>query len=167
MVLSIVFKLRYFGLCFRQITHTDTIITIRRIYFRSVCHYAHTYSPLFITLFCFFPNHFLSLFLNVIPNSFTMSILMCIALPEYVNIDDCWQVSRAANNSIVPDPVRFPSGLLSISRKLHSQNLKFGIYTAAHQFTCQHRPGSWQMESIDSQSYCDFEIDYLKVSVSC
>src|SRR6516164_11053865 len=27
---------------------------------------------------------------------------------EYVNIDDCWQVSRDSNANIVPDPQRFP-----------------------------------------------------------
>src|SRR5215468_2350924 len=30
---------------------------------------------------------------------------------EYVNIDDCWQVSRDASANIVPDPQRFPHGM--------------------------------------------------------
>ena len=30
---------------------------------------------------------------------------------QYVNIDDCWQVSRDASGTIVADPVRFPSGI--------------------------------------------------------
>jgi alpha-galactosidase len=30
---------------------------------------------------------------------------------QYVNIDDCWQVSRDAQGNIVADPARFPSGI--------------------------------------------------------
>ena len=29
---------------------------------------------------------------------------------QYVNIDDCWQVSRDAQGNIVADPQRFPHG---------------------------------------------------------
>ena len=32
----------------------------------------------------------------------------------YVNIDDCWQVSRDANANIVPDPQRFPHGMKAV-----------------------------------------------------
>ena len=39
----------------------------------------------------------------------------------------------------------------------------FGIYTAAHGTTCQSRPGSYLYERIDSRSYCEFGIDYLKI----
>ena len=34
---------------------------------------------------------------------------------------------------------------------------------AAHGSTCQGRPGSYEYEKIDSQSYCQFGIDYLKI----
>ena len=37
----------------------------------------------------------------------------------YVNIDDCWQVSRDANANIVADPQRFPHGMKAGGR-LHS-----------------------------------------------
>lgn len=36
------------------------------------------------------------------------------ALPRrytYVNLDDCWQSARDAGGRIVPDPLRFPSGM--------------------------------------------------------
>ncbi len=29
---------------------------------------------------------------------------------QYVNIDDCWQVSRDSAGNIVADPIRFPPG---------------------------------------------------------
>ena len=33
---------------------------------------------------------------------------------EYVNIDDCWQVSRDASGNIVADPQRFPHGMKAV-----------------------------------------------------
>ena len=39
---------------------------------------------------------------------------------EYVVIDDCWQVSRAENGNIVPDPARFPSGIKALADYVHS-----------------------------------------------
>src|SRR5271155_2355624 len=33
---------------------------------------------------------------------------------EYVNIDDCWQVSRDAQGNIVADPQRFPHGMKAV-----------------------------------------------------
>ena len=44
--------------------------------------------------------------------------------------------------------------------------MMFGIYTAAHGTTCQGRPGSYLYEEIDSSTYCDIGIDYLKASDS-
>eukprot|EP00051_Salpingoeca_urceolata_P033164 m.19286 g.19286 ORF g.19286 m.19286 type:complete len:914 (-) comp5913_c0_seq1:132-2873(-) len=82
---------------------------------------------------------------------------------KYVNIDDCWQVQRFANGSIIPDPVRFPSGMKALADYVHSKGLLFGLYTAAHEFTCQKRPGSWEHEAVDAQSYCEWGIDYIKI----
>jgi alpha-galactosidase len=39
----------------------------------------------------------------------------------------------------------------------------FGVYTAAHGSTCQGRPGSYLYEAVDSRSYCDAGVDYLKI----
>lgn len=42
--------------------------------------------------------------------------------------------------------------------------MKFGLYTAAHQYTCQKRPGSYKHEKVDAWTYCkDYTIDYLKI----
>src|SRR6201998_4571634 len=38
----------------------------------------------------------------------------------YVNIDDCWQVSRDANANIVVDPQRFPHGMKAGGGYVHS-----------------------------------------------
>ncbi|PYU86001.1 MAG: alpha-galactosidase, partial [Acidobacteria bacterium] len=34
---------------------------------------------------------------------------------QYVNIDDCWQVSRDPQGTIVADPQRFPSGMKALA----------------------------------------------------
>src|SRR5215467_4404328 len=48
---------------------------------------------------------------------------------QYVNIDDCWQVSRDAHGTIVADPKTFPSGIKALADYVHSKGLKLGIYT--------------------------------------
>ena len=60
---------------------------------------------------------------------------------QYVVIDDCWQVSRDADGSIVPDSKHFPSGMKALGDYIHSKGLKFGIYSDAGTGTCQNRPG--------------------------
>src|SRR5438477_10887971 len=46
----------------------------------------------------------------------------------YVNIDDCWQVSRDEKANIVVDPQRFPNGMKVGGEYIHSLGLKFGVY---------------------------------------
>src|SRR5258708_4784395 len=38
---------------------------------------------------------------------------------QYVNIDDCWQVSRDSNGNIVADPQRFPQGMHAAGNYIH------------------------------------------------
>jgi alpha-galactosidase len=81
---------------------------------------------------------------------------------EYVVIDDCWQVSRDADGSIVADEERFPSGMKALADYIHSRGLKFGIYSDAGTKTCAGRPGSKGHEAQDAQSYAAWGVDYLK-----
>src|SRR5215470_12299864 len=60
---------------------------------------------------------------------------------KYVVIDDCWQVSRDANGTIVVDRQRFPSGMKAVADYVHSLGLQFGIYSDAGSKTCAGRPG--------------------------
>src|SRR3989442_5901097 len=46
---------------------------------------------------------------------------------QFVNIDDCWQVSRAADGSILVDPERFSNGMKPLADYVHSKGLKFGV----------------------------------------
>jgi alpha-galactosidase len=81
---------------------------------------------------------------------------------NYVNIDDCWQVSRDANGNIVEDKTRFPSGMKALADYIHSKGLKFGVYSDAGEYTCQHRPGGLNHEKSDANSYASWGVDYLK-----
>jgi alpha-galactosidase len=81
---------------------------------------------------------------------------------QYVVIDDCWQVARANNGSIVPDPQRFPSGMRTLADYVHAKGLKFGLYSDAGSRTCQGRPGSNGYETEDARQYAAWGVDYLK-----
>jgi len=81
---------------------------------------------------------------------------------QYVVIDDCWQVNRDANGNIVADPQRFPDGIKAVADYVHSQGLKFGIYSDAGTGTCENRPGSRGYEFQDARQYAAWGVDYLK-----
>ncbi|CAB9502349.1 Probable alpha-galactosidase B [Seminavis robusta] len=82
---------------------------------------------------------------------------------EYINLDDCWQLRRDMNTGqIVEDRDKFPSGMTALGDYIHSKGLKFGLYSDAGLMTCQQRPGSLGVESIDAQTYADFGCDFLK-----
>ena len=76
-------------------------------------------------------------------------------------IDD-WQVSRDTNGNIVPDPQRFPAGIKALSDYVHTQGLKFGIYSDAGTGTCENRSGSRGYEFQDARQYAAWGVDYLK-----
>src|ERR1700689_63790 len=81
---------------------------------------------------------------------------------EYVNIDDCWQVSRDASGNIVIDTQRFPHGMKSLGDYIHSLGLKFGVYSDAGSMTCAGRPGGLGHEYQDAIQYRRWGVDYLK-----
>src|SRR5882672_3354342 len=81
---------------------------------------------------------------------------------QYVVIDDCWQVTRDENGNIVADPHRFPLGIKALADYVHSQELKFGIYSDAGSKTCAGRPGGLGHEYQDALQYAAWGVDYLK-----
>ncbi len=81
---------------------------------------------------------------------------------QYVIIDDCWQIGRDDQGNIIPDPVRFPSGMKALADYVHSKGLKFGIYSDAGSKTCQRRPGSRGYEFQDARTYASWGVDYVK-----
>lgn len=69
----------------------------------------------------------------------------------YINLDDCWQVSRDPyTQKIVPDPAKFPHGIQYLASYMHERGLKLGVYSDAGKYTCQKRPGSLGYEYIDA-----------------
>ena len=81
---------------------------------------------------------------------------------QYVVIDDCWQVGRDKNGTIVPDPERFKGGMKALADYVHSKGLKFGVYSDAGARTCEGRPGSSGYEVEDARQYAAWGVDYLK-----
>jgi alpha-galactosidase len=82
---------------------------------------------------------------------------------EYVNIDDCWMThERDASGRLVPDPAKFPNGIVGTAAYVHAKGLKLGIYADAGTATCEGFPGSLGHEQIDAQTFADWGVDYLK-----
>ena len=81
---------------------------------------------------------------------------------EYMNLDDCWQISRDENKTIVPDPKTFPNGIKPLADYAHSKGLKLGVYSDGGNYTCQLRPGGYGYEEIDAKTYAEWGVDYLK-----
>jgi alpha-galactosidase len=82
---------------------------------------------------------------------------------RYINIDDCWQVTRDSSGNIVADPARFPSGIKALADYVHSKGLKLGVYTDAGTMTCEKRPGSLDHELQDARTYAAWGVDYVKI----
>ncbi|KAJ3784409.1 glycoside hydrolase [Lentinula aff. detonsa] len=83
---------------------------------------------------------------------------------EYINIDDCWPLMErnATTQQIVPDPSKFPNGIVGVATQVHALGLKMGIYSDAGTATCAGFPGSLGMESLDAATFSSWGVDYLK-----
>ena len=42
---------------------------------------------------------------------------------EYIVIDDCWQIGREEDGTIIADPEKFPSGIKALADYIHSKGL--------------------------------------------
>ena len=61
------------------------------------------------------------------------------------------------------DPTSFPSGIRSLSDRLHSMNFSFGLYTSRATRTCSNKmPGSLGNEQIDADTFAAFGADFIK-----
>jgi alpha-galactosidase len=79
---------------------------------------------------------------------------------QYVCIDDCWEGNRDAKGEIQPNE-RFPN-MKRLGDYIHSQGLKFGIYTSPGPQTCAGYAGSYQHELQDVRTYASWGVDFLK-----
>ena len=81
---------------------------------------------------------------------------------QFINIDDCWQISRDSYAVIVPDPTKFPDGIQWLADYVHADGLKLGVYTSHGTKTCKSKPGSYGYEYLDAFTYAAWGVDYLK-----
>jgi alpha-galactosidase len=84
---------------------------------------------------------------------------------SYINIDDCWSVKSGRDNvtgQIIPDPTKFPQGIIGIADSVHALGLKVGIYSSAGTETCGGYPASLGNEYLDASTFAAWGIDYLK-----
>eukprot|EP01025_Chloroclados_australasicus_P043746 TRINITY_DN4691_c0_g1_i16.p1 TRINITY_DN4691_c0_g1~~TRINITY_DN4691_c0_g1_i16.p1 ORF type:complete len:467 (+),score=42.17 TRINITY_DN4691_c0_g1_i16:78-1478(+) len=86
---------------------------------------------------------------------------------EYFILDDCWQANERVKTGpdkgkLTWNETKFPSGIPSLVDYAHSKGLKFGIYSDAGLYSCQHYPGSFQHEELDAATFASWGVDYLK-----
>jgi alpha-galactosidase len=81
---------------------------------------------------------------------------------QYVNLDDGWAGYRDANNVMVANTNRFPSGMKALADYVHAKGLKFGLYTVGGTYTCAGYPGSAGYEVLDANTYASWGVDYVK-----
>lgn len=81
---------------------------------------------------------------------------------QYIFIDDGWQGGRDNRNNIVPDAIKFPSGIKALADYMHARGLKLGIYSDAASLTCAGYTASLNFERQDAKTFAAWGIDYLK-----
>ena len=80
---------------------------------------------------------------------------------SYVNIDDAWEAPERNADGTIAVNEKFPS-MKELGDWLHSQGLKFGIYSSPGDVTCGCYLGSLDHELQDAETYNSWGIDYLK-----
>lgn len=82
---------------------------------------------------------------------------------QYVVLDDGWEaMERDSLGNILPDPVKFPSGMKALADFIHSKGFKFGLHNCAGTKTCAGYPGGRGHEFQDARTYASWGVDYLK-----
>lgn len=79
----------------------------------------------------------------------------------YVNIDDAWEAPERNADGTIAVNEKFPD-MKGLGDWLHSEGLKFGIYSSPGDLTCGRYLGSLDHERQDAETYNSWGIDYLK-----
>ena len=79
----------------------------------------------------------------------------------YMNIDDGWEAPKRNADGTIAVNEKFPS-MKQLGDWLHSEGLKFGIYSSPGDLTCGGYLGSIDHELQDAESYNSWGINYLK-----
>jgi alpha-galactosidase len=90
----------------------------------------------------------------------------------YINIDDCWAVKPATNDTSLNGEPRDKNGMVNSNKRfpdmkaltgyIHSLGLKAGIYTSPGPLTCAGHTGAYNFEEKDVQRFVDWGFDFLK-----
>lgn len=81
-----------------------------------------------------------------------------------VHIDDCWmERARDKKGRLAADHKRFPGGIKSLAKYMHSKGLELGIYEDFGTATCEGYPGSLQHLKMDAETFASWDVDYLKL----
>ena len=82
-----------------------------------------------------------------------------------VDIDDCWAAPERDPDThrLIPDPKRFPSGMVFLSNYMAKKGIILGIYGDVGTHTCAGYPGSQGYELLDAQTFADWGVGYLKL----
>lgn len=81
-----------------------------------------------------------------------------------LNLDDAWStLERAANGSMVVDPVKFPKGLPWLADFIKEKGFIPGIYSDSGTLSCGGYPATFDHEALDLQTFSDWGYEYLKL----
>lgn len=83
---------------------------------------------------------------------------------QCVNLDDGWMAAqRSDTGELVGDAAKFPHGMGWLADQIHELGLRFGIYTAIGDRTCQSLPASWGHYDQDARTFASWGVDFVKV----
>lgn len=80
---------------------------------------------------------------------------------SYINVDDAWEAPQRNADGTIAVNEKFPD-MKGLGDWLHSNGLKFGIYSSPGDRTCGNYLGSLGHEEQDAKTYNSWGIDYLK-----
>ena len=80
----------------------------------------------------------------------------------WLNLDDGFIASRAANGTLVCSQPAFPSGTLApLAAYANARGLQLGAYTDRGTKTCEGRPGAKGYEAIDASTFAAWGVRWL------
>lgn len=74
---------------------------------------------------------------------------------------------RGPDGRIIPDPLKFPSGLAPVAASLRARGIRMGIYSAPHAATCGGFTGSLGHEAVDAAAWVEWGITAVKMDAGC
>ena len=80
---------------------------------------------------------------------------------SYMNIDDAWEAEYRTPDGHIQANDKFPD-MKGLGDYLHSNGLKFGIYSSPGDHTCGGYLGSLDHERQDAETWASWGVDYLK-----